>query len=246
VITDADGLLAARFTATLGSNDGHDWNDVLRRAGTTQTRSVRPRRLVALTTVSACAAIGIAAPALGLYRPLLDFFDQPAAPNYVQLKFDQLDRGIPAGGTGPAVVKGETRQVMEAQTTDGTAPLWVAPTRSGHFCWLWGDVFGGCTGAPIAERTLRNGELDPNALRLMYDDRWVAGAVLSPAARSVKVEFADGAAVSTQLVWVSAPINAGFFSISLAALPTDHGAASAVVASDDSGDIISRSLLSSG
>lgn len=246
MITDADGLLAARFAATRGGEDGHDWNDVLCRARTAQPRRVRTRRLVALATVGACAAVGIAAPALGLYRPLLNFFDQPAAPNYVQMKFDQLDRGVPAEGMGPAVLTGETRQVMEAQTAAGTAPLWVAPTRSGNFCWLWGDVFGGCTGAPLVDRPLREGELDPNALRLIHDDGWIAGVVLSPQARSVTIEFADGTALSTPLIWVSAPINAGFFSTSLVALSAERGPATGVVASDEAGNIVSRSLLANG
>jgi hypothetical protein len=248
MITDADGLLAARFAATRGTDEGHDWNDVLRRATTRHARSVRPRRLALLAAAGVCVAIGIAAPALGLYRPLLNFFDQPAAPNYIQVKFEQLDRGVPAGAIGPAVLTEETRQVMEAQLADGTAPLWVAPTRRGSFCWLWGVVFGGCTGAPPGPRTVQQGEVDPNALRLVYDeDRWVAGAVLSQQARVINILFADGTAVSTPLIWVSAPINAGFFSTSLVALSSEHGAATAVVASDDSGNVVSRlSLLSNG
>jgi hypothetical protein len=245
VITDADGLLAARFAATRGSNEGHDWNDVLRRKATMQARSVHPRRLAVLA-VGVCAAIGIAAPALGLYRPLLNFFDQPAAPNYVQMKFAQLDRGIPAGEMGPTVLTDETRQVMEAQTAAGREPLWVAPTRSGNFCWLWGDVFGGCTGTPLMERTIQNGERDPNALRLIYNDQWVAGVVLSPMARGVQIEFADGTTVNAQLVWVSAPVNASFFSASLVTLVSEHGAATAIVASDDAANIVSRALLSNG
>jgi hypothetical protein len=222
-----------------------------------QTQSLRPRRslrgnpprtvlLAASLAALAFAAIGIAAPALGLYRPLLNFFDQPAAPTYVQTKFDQLDRGVPAGRRGPGVLTGETRRVMDAQISRGTAPLWVAPTRRGHFCWLWGVLWGGCTGAPLVERPLREGELDPNALRLVYDRRWVAGVVLPPKARTISIEFADGTAVSTPLVWVSAPINAGFFSTSLVALSAEHGRAIGVVASDESGNIVSRSLLSHG
>jgi hypothetical protein len=98
----------------------------------------------------------------------------------------------------------------------------------------------------MVEHTAREGERDPDALRLLYDDHWVAGAVLSPEARSVKIEFADGAAVSTPLVWVSTPINAGFFSTRLVPLSTTHGAATGVVASDGSGNTLSRSVLSNG
>jgi hypothetical protein len=81
VITDADGLLAARFAATRGGKDGSDWNDVLRRARMAQPRFVSQRRRVAaLAIVVGLLVIGTAlAGAAGGLLELIGVEQQPSA-----------------------------------------------------------------------------------------------------------------------------------------------------------------------
>jgi hypothetical protein len=60
MMTDADGLLAARFAATRDGYDDSDWNDVLVRR---PSRRTRPRALlVAAAVVAALAIVALATP----------------------------------------------------------------------------------------------------------------------------------------------------------------------------------------
>ena len=74
-MTDTDGLLAARFKATVGGEGSGDWNDVLRRW---QPRRAKHRRALAV----AVAAVAVLVPATfafgGVIRDL--FFGTPAPP----------------------------------------------------------------------------------------------------------------------------------------------------------------------
>lgn len=201
----------------------------------------RGRWLAAAAAVVAGASI--AAPALGLHRELVDFFRSERAPEPIRLQFASLDVGAPPGMESE-VISGETRRVTTARSDRGTHVLWVAPTRKGGFCYLWTKDSGGCA-ADRAEYERRG---------ILVGVTWAAaggggreavthvnGWVLDPSAERLEVEYEGGDRDEVRLVWVSEPIDAGFFYHSIPAGRRDPGRrAVAVVALDADGGVVHR------
>jgi len=231
MMTDADGLLAARFAVTRDGYDDSDWDDVLRRA---KPAPKRRRKLVWAGGVA--VAIVLAAPAFGLVRGVLPFFGAQRAPHSVQVEFSAMNTGAPAG-MNPRALPGETRRIAEFYFGGGNHTLWVAPSSGGGFCFEWIGGWGGCN---VAQDALTwNGDLvlppgvaqprtstDPsvraaNAIRLhsLAVPTWISGYVSATTAKSVAITFSDGTTVQPEVVWVSVPINAGFFAYDI---PTSH------------------------
>ncbi|MBD0330781.1 MAG: hypothetical protein ICV64_11850 [Thermoleophilia bacterium] len=211
-LSEVDELLRARF-AVLATDDHGDWDDVRRRA---RRRPSRRRLALAL---AALAAIAVTAPAFGLHRQALDWFRQEAAPPRTQLEFLQLGVGAPPG-MDPQVVPNSARRVLVARLDGRERTLWVAPTRRGGFCVSWSGLGGGCIadrGPPLASPPERRREVNPLALDVTVgrDRSWavtfLAGSVLDDRVERLVVEHADGERVEVPLVWVSPPIDAGFY-----------------------------------
>lgn len=167
-------------------------------------RTARRRALV-LTPATAVlvAAIVAATPAWALVRDVLPFWDQPSAPQSVQVEFSSLNLGAPRG-MSPQARPGDTREVGRFAFGGVAHTLWVAPARNGGFCSLWlPQGGGGCstTGQPLSTGALlRDG-----------NPAWITGDAISSAVSDVVIRFGDGSAVHPRIVWVSAPIDAGFF-----------------------------------
>jgi hypothetical protein len=192
----------------------------------TARRAHRGALLAVLGAAALVAAIMAATPAWAFFREILSFWDQPTAPRSVQLEFWSLNLGAPAG-MSPRAVSGETRKVGRF-TFDGVAhTLWVAPAKNGGFCALWiPRGGGGCstsdqplsTGAVLVfphgpdqpARTATRRSQVPTLERIGVPE-WITGAALSPSVSDVVIRFSDGTAVHPRILWVSAPINAGFF-----------------------------------
>jgi hypothetical protein len=190
-------------------------------------RPVRRRALVSvLVAVAFVVAIMVATPAWAFFREMLSFGDQPKAPRSVQLQFWSLNLGAPAG-MSPRAVSGETRKVGQFIFGGATHSLWVAPAKNGGFCALWiPGGGGGCStaGQPVSTgavlvfphdadqpaRTATRRSQVPILQRVGVPE-WITGAALSVTVSDVVVRFSDGSAVHPRVVWVSAPINAGFF-----------------------------------
>jgi hypothetical protein len=120
VITDADGLLAARFAATRGGKDGSDWNDVLRRARMAQPRFVSQRRRVAaLAIVVGLLVIGTALAAT------TNWLTGSPAPKSVVSDFGSY---TPQLGFNP--VPGNA--VLVAQ--DSNVRLYATTSKQGSYC----------------------------------------------------------------------------------------------------------------
>jgi hypothetical protein len=70
---------------------------------------------------------------------------------------------------------------------------------------------------------------------------WVVGYALSPTISRVVIRFSDGSSVDAPIVWVSAPINAGFYVYDI---PADEQSsevhATAVEAYDENGKLVSK------
>jgi hypothetical protein len=179
----------------------------LRAERLTPPNAPRPRRralIVALAAVVALlAAILVATPARALIQDVLPFWNQPTAPQSVRLTFSSLNRGAPTG-MSPEAVSGETREIGRFTFGGATRTLWVAPAKNGGFCSLW--IPGGGGGCSTAGLPLGTGALLRHGV-----PEWITGDAVTPAVADVVIRFSDGSSVRPRMVWVSAPINAGFF-----------------------------------
>ncbi len=199
---DVEPLIVSELERMLPLPDGSraDWRDVLRRAGAPR---MRRRRALALVGAAAIIALVIAVPALGLARPLIDWFSAPTAPEPAQKSFQSLDIGAPTG-MAPGV-SGAARSVIETQIGGENVHLWIAPTSRGGLCFLLEGYGGGCDRSrqlPIA----------PSLAARQMSGPWVLfGDVLSANVNHVELRYADGESVTIPVVYVSEPINASFF-----------------------------------
>jgi hypothetical protein len=242
-----------------------DWDEIVRRAGVAPRRPAPVRRrltrrrvlLVALAVAIAGALI--ATPAFGLRGLISGLFGRTnvsftgkTAP--LEVKRDFYDLGLGAPSTmAPHAIAAETRRVASFRVGPKTHVLWVAPTRSGGFCWEFSGAFGGC----LTHRHQRPGQKLPagyvNAGVLSVTElevrspagvgfpSQIGGAILTPKAYALTVDFADGTKMQLPFYYVSKPIDAGFF---LAAIPARHRMwrtrAIATVLQDKRGRVLSR------
>jgi len=212
-----------------------DWDDVLRRAGIEKrvtapapVYEAAPRRrrmtrrhvVVALIVVTVLCAL-VATPAFGIRRFLLGLvgrtdvpFTGKTAPYEVRREFFDLSLGAPPG-MAPQAIESEARRVGVFRVFGRAHVLYVAPTRRGGFCTMFTRAFGGC-------RPTRSGRLLgltwggsvvrlPPAPQEPQHTTEVGGDVIAPRARTIQVEYEDGSKVAIPFVYVSKPIDAGFF-----------------------------------
>jgi hypothetical protein len=182
----------------------------------------------------------VVAPAFGLIRGVIPFFDAPKAPQPVQVEFASMNTGAPAG-MSPRAIADNTREIGQFSFAGRMHTLWVAPTKQGGFCFEWIGGWGGCT-APTPDPLTWNGDLvippgvpapsmptqsqlshvaasvmaaDVAAMlkaRSLAVPTWINGYVNASDAQDVVIKFSDGTTVHPPIVWVSKPIGAGFFS----------------------------------
>lgn len=219
-------LMAATIAEIEASTGALDWGHVRRKA-----RRLALRRLAlraGTTAVMVSLAVLVATPAFGLRGRLVQLFASgEPAPAKVVADFAQLDVAAPSG-MAPDVIASEAREVMDVPLTTGkNAILWVAPTRSGGFCLGLsmngrgsGDA-GGCDRDRVGR--FAPGLSIPGPIssdgRILEPPVVIDGHTLIPSAAKVEVRFEDGAVAETAIVWVSEPIDAGFF---IYEVPQDH------------------------
>ena len=188
----------------------------------------RSRRVVRLAVVLAVIAL-LAAPAYALVTHVIDFSHAAKAPTVIQKRFQTLSKSGAPPGMDPRVIAEETRLVTVFRVPSGSFPLWVAPTRTGGLCDEIGDLGGGC----IADRTFTGVDPTPEGYKpwlvaatfsSVRDPRhgltsYVSGLVLPKDASRLELTFGDHSVRPLSFIWVSRPIEAGFF---LAELP-DRG-----------------------
>jgi hypothetical protein len=140
-MTDADGLLAARFAATRDDYDDADWSDVLRRR-----RLRRDKRVRALLVAVAVIAIGVPT-AIAFGGVIRDFFFGKPAPPIIKGAFGNQNqmrelmlRWQKAHGVHfpvmPRVDVTKAHGVIAVKTRDGLLFLWSAPASDGRQCWF--------------------------------------------------------------------------------------------------------------
>ncbi len=176
---------------------------VLPPGSSARRRSWPRRRLIAVACVVAALLGGSA---LAFQLGVIDFSTAPAAPHPVVEEFSSLSVGAPPG-MDPRVLAGETRLV-------GTVlghQLWVAPTEQGGLCYMWSGSGGGCDavgGFPLSVNW--SGAAIP-AGQPGHSFDVVEGFAHSRWVNEVQITLGDGSTVQPEMLWVSPPINAGFF-----------------------------------
>lgn len=200
-MTEAIDLLGERLQAIANLNDDSDWGAV-RRARR------RPLRLaIAGGALALASVVGVGA-AFGLYRAVLPFGSLEPAPAPIVRGFAGFDVAAPTG-MAPGVIAGEARKVVELRLSTGkTWIMWVAPTRSGGFC-----MPSGCDrdrSIPFSPGLAIPGPVSASG-EILAPPVIFEGDTLIHGASTLRVEFEDGTSARTPLVWVSAPIDAGFF-----------------------------------
>jgi hypothetical protein len=228
----SDEYLRTRLELLAAGPSTADWAEARDRA----RRAVTRRRRLALA-FAAAAAIVVAAPALALTTGTIDFSKAEPAPEPLILLFSELNTGAPPEMTpAPGVDAKETRAVLRRQLFGRPHTLWVAPTKDGGFCMFLfgprGGGGGGCEkpGTPLSPAAMQpSGEGTPVA---------TFGSVAVRGATHVDVLHQDGSSTKTELIWVSAPIDAAFFALEVPAEPSIVG----WVARDSDGEELARRM----
>jgi hypothetical protein len=167
-------------------------------------RSDSSRRVLLIAAAIATAAV-LAVPALAWRFGVIDFSNAQPAPIHLVKEFASLSEAAPPG-MDPRVIAGETRRVGEI----GGHTLWVAPTKAGGLCYEWSGASGGCDAlgtVPLGVSWLSaEPPFSPTRSFVSVDGfahaRWVDEVV---------VKLDDGSMVHPRMVWISPPLDAGFF-----------------------------------
>jgi hypothetical protein len=183
----------------------------------------RKRLVAAAALVVVVAAALLATPAFGLRDRIVQLFatEEPERrpPELIQRYFENMYDARPDESTG--VVAGKARVAIRLAIPGfGHKTLWVAPTRAGGYC---SNV--GCNrtrSRPFEMAMLISGPTSTNS-QPMPGSRdqhvFLPGDTSLPKARGITIRFEDGGFERAPLVWVSKPIDAGFF---LYLLPKSH------------------------
>lgn len=249
------------------SGSSGNWDDVLRRAVIAgESSALRPLRrlarrrvLVPVAAAIALLVILLATPALGLLREWIGRKDVPfseskEAPFRVQRDFYDLSIGAPPN-MGSQTIALQTRKVAVFNVFGSRHVLYVAPTRSGGFC----SSLGGCVERKDYRAQTyprRPGSINPHLLSFGIG-MWrvtrppsngyalqIDGIVLARNADTLTAEFEDGSTESVPFVYVSKPIDAGFFVYGISGGHHKVGSRlEAVSARDSEGKLIAREIL---
>jgi hypothetical protein len=219
--------LSERFAVLTDTADDADWLAVVRRARELgRPRRARPALLVA---AALAVAILVVTPAIALRGHIVRLFDDaPRAPERVAKSFAELDVGVPPR-LQSGVVAAEARKVLETPVgSNETASLWLAPRRQGGFCTLTElDGRGGarrgaggeCT--PLLDElsldSSLHGHVSPDGV-ILSGPVLLHGWVRLSKADSLEVGFEDGSRAVIPFVWVSKPVDTGFFVYSVPSL----------------------------
>ncbi len=219
------------------SSFGPDWGDVVRRA----RRGARRRLTAQATALLVVVAAGVAS-AWALGHPVIDFGSAQHAGLKQVDEFGSLEVAAPRG-MAPGVLPHEARKITTVRFDGKAHTLYVAPTRSGGYCYVWSDLGGGCRARNdrIANSVYTGGMVGPNGLQVLET------SFLQRAGDRLVMSFADGAMVDVPFVWVTAPIDAGF---ALYRVPDAHRTAAARAVSlalyDASGKLVATNPIQGG
>jgi hypothetical protein len=195
----------------------------------------RKRGVVVGALAGLCAAVAITLPAVALgthwWRSTTNFKHATPAPSVVRKQFGELYGSAQAPpGMDPRVLPLATRKAGAFDVNGSQNVLWVAPTSTDGYCWVFTALGGGChANREILDRGSAQGGLRPwlvdvstRVTRHGNEPARVtslSGVVSDARAVSLTVSYANGQTTSVPFVWVTAPIEAGFFALGI---PESH------------------------
>ena len=190
------------------------------------TAAARARRLpkppsrvtrARLGTLAGITALAVVASALALGPPTVDFFSAKKAPSWEFVEFSRMSR-LRAFLTGRPIGSGmelasPAREITDVKFGGHDHVLVVAPLKGGGICTSWSGPYFGSSCGPIDRGNPLEVQLGHagNDLPIAVD-----GIVTSRAGTELRVRFQDGTSTTVPVVWVSKPIDAGFFLYPLA------------------------------
>jgi hypothetical protein len=204
-------------------------------------RRDRSRRLVAIVAFAVVLGILLATPAFGLRDHVFHFFTGERHPPEVVVKaFENLTVG-PGPGQIRHVEAGRARNVMTLSFPGyGKWPVWVAPISGGGFCTSRGlcDLHHS---KPLDAMLIVGGPGKTQPVPRSGRETVIFDGFTDLRGARVSMRFEDGSSERIPLVWVTAPVRAGFFAYRL---PKSHwklGARPvALVAESPSGAVLAR------
>ena len=184
--------------------DDADWGDVVRRA----SRARRRRRVGVAAALAAVVAVSVAS-AYALGHPIVDFQKSPKGPIQIVNDFGSLEVGAPLG-MAPGVLPHEARRITSVTIDGKQHVLWVAPTKRGGFCAQWSDAFGGCR-ADRHDAFSSHIDVTLSGVANGCCVALLGGSFFQSDGERLEVSYADGTTAEIPFVWVTEPIDAGFY-----------------------------------
>lgn len=203
--------LAGRFAALAPEALPGDWLDVQRRV-----RRTGRRRTLTLLIAAALSAIVVGS-ALAFGPRVVDFFSSEPAPTRIVKQFEEAKLSARfMGATNLPMNPRAARTIIDVKRADGsTAYIAVAPMRGGGFCMLssaFGSDGGGSEGSMCSDtEQSRTNPIMPGGGDSGDGYGDFAGYIANTAADRLVLRYEDGTEDEIPVVWVSAPIDAGFF-----------------------------------
>jgi hypothetical protein len=170
-------------------------------------------RLVAAVALVVLLGVLLATPAFGLRDHVVHFFTGDRRPPAVIVKRFENMNFAPPGGADPQVLAGKAREVMSVPVSGfGKWTVWVAPTKAGGFCTTHGRCVGDRS-VPFDASLMVSGPSGEDPPQWGSPDVHVVfdGYVDIDGAANLFIRFEDGSSSRIPLVWVTPPIDAGFF-----------------------------------
>jgi hypothetical protein len=180
-----------------GPDDG-DWTDVLRRA----SRARRRQSVYGAVLLTALVVVGVAA-AYALGHPIVDFSKAQKGSTKIVDDFGSMDVGAPPG-MAPSVLAHQVRRIPGLRLNGKKFNFWVAPTKKGGFCEISGCITDRRTLVGHIAVTVSGNKGDTGVA-------WINGEFIESRGERLELTYADGASHKIPFVWVTAPIDAGFF-----------------------------------
>jgi hypothetical protein len=208
-----------------GPDDGN-WTDVLRRT----KRARRRQEIYGAAFLVALAAIVVACSSV-LGHPIVDFGKAQKAPENVVVNFAH------ESSNGPKILNHQTREIPGLFLFGKPYKLYVAPAESDGFCMSQGGSTPGTCytrGSVLVPGRLDSYLIADKKIRILGAFGWSRGERLV-------VSYADGSKEDVPFVWVTAPIDAGFFVLGVSKAHRFHATRpTALVLYDARGNVLAR------
>jgi len=211
--------------------DDDNWGDVIRRA----KRARRRQGVHGVALLTALVVIGVAS-AYALGHPIVNFNTAEKGPTNVVNDFGELEVSAPENMT-PGLLPDQARKIPGLYLDGKPYAFYVAPTKSGGFC----STIGGCVG--VNDRPgIKDDILAGLGWRKNFER--LDGVFIEKNADRLVLSYADGTSDEVPFVWVTDPIEAGFFVLDIPeAHQTSANRPTALALYDSSDKLLAKNAL---